>query len=197
LLNLYPFLVYVVVTTFTPGPNNIMSMTNAMHDGYVRTLKFIAGMVTGFFVVMLASGLLNVLLTGWLPALETWLKYLGALYMFYLAWHIARSRPIELDSAENSDNTFKAGFGMQFLNIKVILYGITVYSLFIVHAYHSPLLIGLFAVLLSLVGFVSVTCWGLGGNLFRLPLRKHYRLFNYLMAALLLYTAISSLLPAR
>ena len=86
---------------------------------------------------------------------------------------------------------------MQFLNIKVILYGITVYSLFIVHSYHSPLLIGLFAVLLSLVGFVSVTCWGLGGNLFRLPLRKHYRLFNYLMAALLLYTAISSLLPAR
>jgi hypothetical protein len=26
---------------------------------------------------------------------------------------------------------------------------------------------------------------------------KHYRLFNYLMAALLIYTAISSLLSAR
>ncbi len=32
--NLYPFLIYVIVTTFTPGPNNIMAMTNAMHDGF-------------------------------------------------------------------------------------------------------------------------------------------------------------------
>ena len=80
--NFYPFLVYVLVTTFTPGPNNIMSMTNAMRYGYLRTLKFLAGMAVGFFIVMLASGLLNVVLTGWLPALELWLKILGALYMF-------------------------------------------------------------------------------------------------------------------
>jgi cysteine/O-acetylserine efflux protein len=195
--NFYPFLVYVLVTTFTPGPNNIMSMTNAMHYGYVRTLKFLTGLVVGFFVVMLLSGLLNVLLTGWLPALEQWLKLLGALYMFYLAYHIARSRPLEIETGRDGDNTFKAGFSMQFLNIKVILYGITVYSLFIVHTYHSPLLIALFALLLALVGFVSTTCWGLGGDLFRKTLRKHYRLFNYVMAALLVYTAIAGLLPSH
>ena len=195
--NFYPFLVYVLVTTFTPGPNNIMSMTNAMRYGYLRTLKFLAGMAVGFFMVMLASGLLNVVLTGWLPALELWLKILGALYMFYLAWHIARSRPEEIDASRNGDNTFKAGFSMQFLNFKVILYGITVYSLFIVHTYHTPLMLAVFALLLSLVGFTSVTCWGLGGNLFRAALRRHYRLFNFVMAALLVYTAVASLFPVH
>lgn len=195
--NFYPFLVYVLVTTFTPGPNNIMSMTNSMHYGYVRTLKFLAGMATGFFIVMLASGLLNVGLTGWLPALEKWLKILGAIYMFYLAFHIARSRPADLDEDKNSDNTYKAGFGMQFLNIKVILYGITVYSLFIDQAYHTPLMIALFALILALVGFISTTCWGLGGNIFRKSLRKNYRLFNFVMAGLLVYTAVASLIPSH
>ena len=27
MVNLYPFLAYVVVTTFTPGPNNILAMS--------------------------------------------------------------------------------------------------------------------------------------------------------------------------
>ena len=59
MINLYPFLAYVVVTTFTPGPNNIMAMSNAMHHGYRRTLGFLAGMTAGFFLVMLACGILN------------------------------------------------------------------------------------------------------------------------------------------
>ncbi|MGB8213791.1 MAG: LysE family transporter [Anaerolineales bacterium] len=191
---LYPFLVYVVVTTFTPGPNNVLSMTNALHYGYRRTYIFRAGMVAGFFIVMLASGLLNVVLTGWLPSLEKWLKILGAAYMLYLAFHIATSPPMETDGSENGDNTFKAGFVMQFLNIKVILYGITVYSLFIVPSSHAPGVIALFALALTLVGFISTSCWGLGGNVFRAPLRKYYRWFNFAMAGLLVYTAVASLI---
>jgi cysteine/O-acetylserine efflux protein len=192
--NLYPFLVYVVVTTFTPGPNNIMAMTNAMHDGYRRTLKFLAGILAGFFIIMLLSGLLNVVVTSWLPSLEQWLKIFGAAYMLYLAYHIATSKPVELDGGQNNDNTFKAGFIMQFLNIKVILYGITVFSLFIIHSFQSPAMIALFALVLALVGFISTSSWGFLGNIFRIPLRKNYRWFNFVMAALLVYTAIASLL---
>ena len=194
MVDLYPFLVYVAVTTFTPGPNNIMSMTNAMHYGYRRTLIFRAGMAAGFFIIMLVSGLLNVVLTGWLPSLEKWLKILGAVYMLYLAFHIARSKPIEIDAGKNSDASFKAGFIMQFLNIKVILYGITVFSLFIIHSYRALLMIGLFTLALALVGFVSTSGWGLGGNIFRNSLRKNYRWFYFIMAGLLVYTAVASLI---
>jgi threonine/homoserine/homoserine lactone efflux protein len=169
-------------------------MTNAMHYGYRRTLIFLAGISTGFFIVMLASGLLNVVLTGWLPFLEKWLKILGAVYMVYLAVHIVISKPAEMDAGKTSDNSFKAGFSMQFLNIKVILYGITVFSLFIIHRYQSPYMIILFAMILALVGFISITCWGLGGNLFRKTLQKNYRWFNLVMAGLLVYTAIASVI---
>jgi len=194
LANLYPFLVYVVVTTFTPGPNNIMSMTNAMHYGYRRTIRFLVGITIGFFIIMFACGLLNVALAGWVPSVEKWLKFFGAAYMFYLAFHIARSKPLEVDEGKNSDNSFKAGFTMQFLNIKVILYGITVFSLFITHSYQGPFITGLFALVLALVGFIAISCWGFGGNIFRNPLRKNYRWFNFVMAGLLVYTAVASLI---
>jgi len=194
LANFFPFLVYVAVTTFTPGPNNIMSMTHGMHYGYRRILLFLFGIAIGFFIIMLDSGQMNVMLTGWLPFLEKWFKIFGAFYMFYLAFHVVRSQPLEIKEGEKSEATFSAGFSMQFLNIKVILYGITVYSLFIVHSYHGPIMIGLFALLLALVGFIATSCWGLGGNLFQKTIRKNYRWFNFVMAGLLIYTAIASVL---
>lgn len=193
--NFFPFLIYVFVTTFTPGPNNIMALTNSMRYGYRNILKFLAGISTGFFVVMILSGLLNVTLAAYLPALKIWLNILGAIYLIYLAIHILRSKPVEGDPGEDKLNTFTAGFSMQFLNIKVILYGITVFSLFIVDAFQDPVTITLFSLLLTVIGFVSVSLWAFGGNLFRNFLQKNYKIFNLAMAGLLIYTAVASLLP--
>ena len=147
--NFAPFLVYVFVTTFTPGPNNIMSMTNAMHSGYRKTLQFLTGIFVGFVIVMLLSGLLNSVLASRLPSLKHWLNILGAVYMLYLAVHVLRSKPVQNETAKESLNSFKAGLFMQFLNIKVILYGITVFSLFIINTYPAPLMIVGFSVLLA------------------------------------------------
>lgn len=191
--NLAPFLVYALVTTFTPGPNNIMSMSNGLRFGYRRTLGFLLGIASGFFVLMLLCGLLNLTLAAAVPSLRKWLNILGALYMLYLAWHILRSQPEEEEGGEEKSlNTFKAGFILQFLNMKAILYGVTVFSLFIVGVFQDPLVIGLFALGLAALSFTSVSCWALGGDLFRSFLKKYYRIFNLLMAGLLVYSAVAS-----
>ncbi len=191
--NLYPFLIYAFVTTFTPGPNNIMAMTNAVRNGFRRTSRFLAGIFVGFLVVMVLCGLLNTALASQIPSIKIWLNILGALYMLYLADHIIRSKPVENEGGENSLNTFKAGFTMQFLNIKVILYGVTVYSLFIIDTYQDPITISLFGIMLATLGLVSTICWAWGGNVFRNFLLKYYRVFNLTMGGLLIYTAIYSL----
>ena len=194
MLNFTPFLVYVFVTTFTPGPNNIMSMTNAMHSGYRRTFLFLMGIFSGFFIIMLASGLLNVALAAQVPAFKHWLNWLGAVYLFYLAFHILRSKAASEAEGGEKLNSFKAGLVLQFLNIKVILYGITVFSLFIINVYHDLLSMALFSLLLAGVGFIATSCWALGGNTFRGLLKKYELGFNILMAGLLVYTAVASLL---
>lgn len=192
--NLTPFLAYVFVTTFTPGPNNVMAMSNAMRFGLKKTMPFVWGIFTGFLVVLTLSGLLNMALASFIPGLRTWLNLLGAVYMLYLAYHIARSQPVEEDQGSDNLNTFRAGFLQQFVNVKVLVFGITVFSLFIVNTYNDPLSISLFALFLALVGFAASSSWAVGGNLFRKLLKEHHRTFNYVMAGLLVYTAIASLL---
>jgi cysteine/O-acetylserine efflux protein len=187
----------VVNDTFTPGPNNILAMSNGMRFGYKRSLGFLAGVFSGFFLIMLACGLLNVALASLLPQVRFWLNLLGAAYMLYLAFHIVRSGAMEDGPDKHALNSFRAGFALQFLNLKVILYGVTVFSMFITQTFQAPLMVSLFAPLLALVGFIATSCWAIGGDVFRHALRKHYRLFNLVMAALLTYTAIAALLSHR
>ena len=192
--HLYPFLIYVFVTTFTPGPNNIMSMAGGMRYSYPKMLRFLLGISTGFFIVLFISGLLNIGLATLIPASEHWLKVLGAVYMAYLAYHVFRSGPVDSPEGSLSTYSFWFGFSMQFLNVKGILYGVTVFSLFITTIYRDPFTIFLFALFLALVGFIAISCWAIGGNVFRNLAQKHYRIFNLAMGGLLIYTAIASLI---
>ncbi|MBA4376367.1 MAG: lysine transporter LysE [Anaerolinea sp.] len=190
--SLAPFLIYVVVTTFTPGPNNIMAMTNTVRYGFRNVSLFLAGIVTGFFVVLSICGFLNMWLVNLLPQMKTWLNLLGAMYMVYLAIHIMLSNSSKEDSGKKSLNTFLAGFSMQFLNVKVILYGITVFSMYIIQYYQHPVEVGLFALMLAGVGLMAVLSWSFGGHLFRNLLNKYGKIFNIVMGMLLIYTAVVS-----
>ena len=171
-------------------------MSNGMRYGYRKTLGFLAGITAGFLVLMEICGLLNFVLLSILPQVKLWLNTLGAAYMLYLAIYILWSKPVEETQSETGLNTFKAGFIMQFVNLKGILYGVTVYSTFIVQPGRNPLVISLFAPLLAAIAFIAVSCWAIGGNVFRHFLARHYRIFNLAMAALLIYTAIASLVEA-
>ena len=47
---------FAFVSTFTPGPNNIMLMTSGANVGYRRTLPHMSGVAFGFaFMVMLVG----------------------------------------------------------------------------------------------------------------------------------------------
>jgi threonine/homoserine/homoserine lactone efflux protein len=195
--NLYPFLTYVLVTTFTPGPNNILSMSNAMRHGYRRSQGLRFGMAAGFGLLLLICGLLNVALARYIPQVHYWLNLLGAAYLIYLAVHIMLARTGESGPAPERLNSFGAGFALQFVNLKGILYAVTVFALFITPVYQNPVVVSLFAVLLAGVGFLAVSSWALGGNVFRSFLSRYERWFNLAMAALLVYTAVASLLASH
>ena len=58
-LDMIPLISFVFVTTFTPGPNNISSASMGMRYGYRKTVAYLLGISSGFFVVMLACALLS------------------------------------------------------------------------------------------------------------------------------------------
>jgi len=189
-MNIFSFLSYVFVVTFTPGPNNIMSMINANNFGYKKTLKFMLGIFTGFIVIMLLSAYFNIILYNIVPKIKPIMSILGALYMSYLAISILIDNK---DGKKNNThrNKISAGFTLQFLNPKVILYGITVFSTFIVPYYKNNLYILIFAIFLAIMSFISINLWAMFGILFEKFLSKYNKFFNIIMSLLLLYSALS------
>jgi cysteine/O-acetylserine efflux protein len=195
-MNFIAFITYVLVTTFTPGPNNMMAMSNGLHDGFRKTLKFLFGVFWGFFFVMLLCGYLNFALVSILPQARFWLNLLGTGYMIYLGIHIALSKESEESEIARPLNTFKAGMFLQFLNLKLILYGVTVFSNFIIPFYQDILSLTLFTILLAVIGYIATACWAAFGVMFRTVFSKYSRVINILLGLLLIYSAVAGFISA-
>lgn len=190
MINLFAFVSYVFVTSFTPGPNNIMSMTNANRDGFKKTLNFTLGVGSGFLVLMLACSYFNLILFNLIPKIKIFMSIIGSAYMIFLAYKIYNDKSSEDEGSNKHMNSFLTGFLMQFINPKAILYGITAISNFIIPYYNTHAALILFSVLLAFIGFVSTTSWALFGALFQKFLSRYRKGFNTAMSLLLLYCAV-------
>ncbi|QUI23756.1 LysE family transporter [Vallitalea pronyensis] len=185
------FLSYVFLTTFTPGPNNIMSMSNASRYGLKRSIRFNLGIFTGFFIIIVMCNIFSVTLYQVIPSVKPLMTYIGAGYILMLAWKTFKSKPGKKGTINTYTDTFQSGLLLQFVNPKVILYGITIVSTFIAPYYHAPMILGGFSLFLAFISFVSTCSWALFGSLFQSFLSHHYKIINLVMALLLVYCAVS------
>ena len=48
MLHLYDFVIYCFITAYTPGANNLLSMSNAIRLGFRRSVRFNLGILAGF-----------------------------------------------------------------------------------------------------------------------------------------------------
>ncbi len=185
------FFSYIFLTAFTPGPNNIISMSNAGKHGFKKGMRFNLGVLLGFLAIMTCCCLFCAALYNIIPKIEPVMIYIGAAYILWLAWSTWRDKPHE----EKMLNTNSIGSGMvlQFVNVKLILYGITAMSTFILPNYKSPAILALFVLLLSVIGFAGTCCWALFGAVFEKLFARHKKVLNLIMALLLVYCAVSLL----
>ena len=176
---------YAAVTAFTPGPNNILALHAISQFGWRKGLSSVLGILTGFFCVMLICAGSCWGLAQQLPAITIWLKYIGAAYIFWLAWHIASSKPAAEQNSEESGGGFWQAFGLQFLNVKIIMYGITIFTAYVLPSSSaSPFVLAncIFLTLIVAAGFLT---WGWAGSVFASFINQHFRPFNLAMAAVL------------
>jgi len=187
----FAFLSFVLITTFTPGPNNISSASMGVLYGYRDTLRYMLGIVTGFFLVMLLSGWTSTVLLRVLPSFETALRFIGAGYILWLAFETLKTS-YTFQESNQSPMGFGRGLLLQVLNLKAIVYGLTLYSTFLVPITDSPALLVLSATLLATLAFCSVSVWALFGSVIRTVLyqARIRQSVNLVLSLLLVYTAI-------
>lgn len=190
----FAFLSYAVITAITPGPNNILALSATGRYGLSGSRQLILGIYSGFLCVMALCCGFCAALTAALPSITVYMKYVGAAYIVWLAWHIAVSKPISEEKNRSSDLSFWKGFLLQFINVKIILWGLTVFAGYILPHHFSPVALSGFVLLSASIGGGGTMLWALAGEAFSSFLQKHWRPSCVVMALLLLASAVSLLL---
>lgn len=185
---------FALVSSITPGPNNLMILASGANFGYRRSLPHIFGISLGhsFMVLMVGVGLAQPF--DRLPVLKTALKVLSVAYMLYLAWKIATAAAPVKASKSGKPFTFLQAAAFQWANPKawaMALTAVTVYA-----PSQDFLVIAVVAAVFCSVNFPSVSFWGVLGQQMQriLTNQRRLRVFNITMALLLvgsLYSVVA------
>lgn len=183
------FSVYAIINAFTPGPGNLLALNTMSIHGWKKGKKLFLGIFVGYYVVQAICAVSIFSLNQFLnPIMET-LKYVGAAYIIWLAIHIIRSSPTSTKSKNKL--LFWFGFLLQFVNIKIYLFGITALTGYVMPYYKSFLVVFLFALAIATIGTIATLAWVAFGTVFQNVYMKHFRIFNIIMALLLGECALS------
>ena len=134
MFHLYDFLIYCFITAYTPGANNLLSISNAIRLGFCKSVRFNFGILAGFAIVMSVCTAFSATLYSFLPKVKIVMQILGAAYMLYLAWKVWKSSS-ELSADGGKEASFLSGMVLQFANPKIYIYAITAMSLYILPVY--------------------------------------------------------------
>ena len=180
------------VTAYTPGPNNVVASYSGFNFGVKKTIPHILGVTLGFtsLVIFLSAGLINIFKL--FPLIQIIIKYLGTLFLIYLAYKIAFSKTSD-DTTKENPVKFIETFLFQYLNPKGVTVAIIVVSTY-VELGENYLNYATQVILLAfLFSITSITLWTLIGKFLRkfATNDKFIKYFNYAMSSLLLLSIIT------
>ena len=179
---------FALVTVITPGPNNLMLMASGANFGFRRTVPHMLGITLGFPCMVFFVGIGVMQVFDLWPISYTLLKILSVAYLLYLAWKIANAAPPKQANAEGRPLSFLQSAAFQWVNPKawsMALSAITLYAT----GRNLESVLWVSAVYVA----VSLICQELRRFL-KNP--ERLRIFNLVMAGLLVATLIPVLWPA-
>ena len=182
---------YALVTSVTPGPNNLMLLASGVNFGFRQTIPHMLGIALGFTAMVALVGFgLGAVLTLF-PIVFNVLRVLALVYMVWLSWKLASSGSLGSGEAKARPMTFIEAALFQWINPKAWAMALTATTLYTVPDmyYLSVILVaGTFGV----INLPSVSCWAGFGVALRgfLSVPARLRIFNVGMALLLLLSTL-------
>ena len=183
---------FMLGTSCSPGPNNIVASYSGFNFGVVKTFPHMLGVIFGFtsVVCVLNFGLINIFKL--YPLIQEILKISGSIFLVYLAYKIAFSKNIKENKKENPVK-FLETFFFQFLNPKGVIVAIIIVSTY-VESGSNFVNYSFWVILVSFIcALISITFWTFVGKFFRrfATNEKFIKYFNYVMSVLLLLSIIT------
>lgn len=188
---------FCVVSTATPGPNNMMLLSSGATFGFRRTLPHLFGISAGCVVMVLLFGLGLAGIVARVPWLYNVLHIVSSAYLLYLAWRIATSSGVGGAGERARPLTFLDAVAFQWVNPKawaMTLGAATSFS----RPEHLTADVIIVAFVLAACGIPCIMLWAGGGLAVRHLLARPALLrgFNIGMAALLVLSLVPGLIAA-
>ncbi|VWC07827.1 lysine transporter LysE [Burkholderia lata] len=191
-------MLFALVTSITPGPNNTMLLASGVNFGFRRTMPHLFGISIGVAILMLCVGFGLGEAFKRVPLMYTILEAASVAYLLYLAWRIGTSGEVKAHGAKPRPMTFVEAAAFQWVNPKAWMMVLTAATTVRLSADYG-LNAAWMAVVFILIGFPCICLWaafGLGLRRF-LSNPRALRIFNVTMAVLLilsLYPLVAHLL---
>lgn len=185
------FLLYCIINAFTPGPGNILALNTVTNYGWKKGQPLFLGIFVGYYIVQAICAVFVFGVSSFLPDVLKILKYVGAVYILWLAVHIAISKPDV--SNDKKSASFTKGFMLQFVNIKIYMFGITALTGYITDYNTSLSFLLLFEMIIATIGTIATITWIGLGILIQKYYLKYFRVINIILALTLLECVYSML----
>ncbi|MBZ9785385.1 LysE family translocator [Pseudomonas sp. REP124] len=194
---LLPFLLFAFVASITPGPTNILVLSNSARFGLSAALPIILGACASAAILVLVVGTgAGSSLNKW-PAVQTVMQWAGVSWLSYLAWQIFRAAASAVTAQDSGSRLGIWGAAsLQWINPKTWMMALAVVSVFagvgedrMVHVLYLSL--AFFLISLPCMGVWALL--GAGSSRWLRSPRSMQR-FNRCMALLLLGSAWLSVL---
>ncbi|MGM9811864.1 MAG: LysE family transporter [Muribaculaceae bacterium] len=123
-------LLQILVVGYTPGPANVYALAMSMRHGKRAALVMWCGLLAGFSAAAVTLALLTHLIGEAVGQYLFYLKYVGAAYLLWLAYGLARGGAAAGD-AGSGECTFVSGMLVQLTNAKILMFDLMVYFTYV------------------------------------------------------------------
>ncbi len=184
---------FALVSSITPGPNNLMLLASGINFGFRRTLPHMLGVALGFALMVAIVGAGTATIVTLVPGLLGIIKWVSVAYLLYLAWKIATAPPPSAEGrAQARPMTFLQAAAFQWVNPKAWTMALTAASAYL-PAGNDWAGVALLAAVFCAVNLPSVGLWAALGTSLRRFLADPVRLRRFNIVAAL--TLVATLYP--
>lgn len=176
---------YSLSMSISPGPVNLLAMTNGLNHGFGRSFRYVSGATIGFISLFFLTGLSVSFISELIPNVMKVTGIIGALFVGYIGWQIVKTSEIEGNCSSKSSASFMKGALLQWLNPKAWIASIAGMSAFQVESTNT---LTVFSSIYFVICYLSIACWALLGEKLQPILNKPYKIqrFNQVMGTVLI-----------
>jgi threonine/homoserine/homoserine lactone efflux protein len=158
-----PLIVFAIVGSLSPGPNNVMVTASGTAFGFSRTVPHMFGVAIGFAAMVMAFGLGLAQVFAAYPNIHRWLRVVGAAYLIYLAVRIAIGGDPGASQAMRRPLSFFEAALFQWVNPKAWTLVLGVVAAFTTVGGNLTLELAIIALVFALAILPSLALWCLFG----------------------------------